>query len=75
MGSSLFLNLERILTLTQGVEYWFNTKTNTVEVGPQSLSLHRIGPFENRADAEKALEIVLERAKRLREDDEKDRWD
>ncbi len=26
-------------------EYWFNTKTQEVEIGKQSLSLDRIGPF------------------------------
>lgn len=76
MGASLFLKAERPVTLTQGVGYWFNTTTNLVEYGPQSLSLERIGPFATEIEAERALDIVAERARKLREDDEsQDRWD
>lgn len=64
------------MTLEQNVEYWFNKVTMSVEVGFQSPSLNRIGPFDSRAKAERALEIVAERAKRVREEDEQaDRWD
>lgn len=64
------------MTLTQDVGYWFNTQTGSVEFGPQSLSLERIGPFATRAEAERGLDIVAERARLLREEDESfDKWD
>lgn len=53
-------------------EYWFNTKTNSVEIGKQSLSLDRIGPFSTYEEAEKALEIIALRAKAIREEDLED---
>jgi len=43
-------------------EYWFNDRTGLVEVGPQSLAIYRIGPFKTREEAERALEIVEQRA-------------
>lgn len=52
--------------------YWFNTRTEQVEVGPQSLSSERLGPFATREDATRAREIVAERARELREEDETD---
>lgn len=53
------------------LEYWFNTRTKKVEIGKKSLSLNRIGPFDTREDAERALEIIAERVKKLeREEDE-----
>ena len=57
-------------------EFWFNTKTNQVEVGPQSLSMDRIGPFTTHAEASRALEVIAERAKRIAEESEReDSWD
>ena len=44
-------------------EWWFNTKTNQVEDGPQSLAADRIGPFETREEAARAYEIVGERSR------------
>lgn len=42
----------------------------------QSLSLDRIGPFATLQEAQRALEIVAERAKAARDDDrEKEDWD
>lgn len=49
--------------------YWFNTRTGEVEEGPQSLALHRLGPFETREEAERGPEIVAERARRWAEED------
>ena len=43
-------------------EYWFNTHTNQVEVGKQSLAIYRLGPFATREEAERAPEIIAERA-------------
>lgn len=51
-------------------EFWFNTRTGEVEEGKQSLALYRLGPFETRAEAERALETVAERAKAWNEEDE-----
>lgn len=52
--------------------YWYNTRTGQVEEGPQSLSIDRLGPFTTREEAERAPEIVEERAKKIREEDELD---
>ncbi|MGD9607360.1 MAG: methionine aminopeptidase [Leucobacter sp.] len=49
--------------------YWFNTRTGEVEEGPQSLAQYRIGPFETRAEAERAPEVVAERARKWAEED------
>lgn len=52
--------------------YWFNTRTGEVEEGQQSLAMYRLGPFETRAEAERATEIVAERARAWAEEDAKD---
>ena len=51
-------------------EFWFNTKTGEVEVGLQTAAPYRIGPFATREEAAKALEIIAERARKLRLEDE-----
>jgi hypothetical protein len=51
-------------------EFWFNTKTNQVEVGKQSVALYRIGPFATMAEAQAALKIVKERAAKWAANDE-----
>ena len=48
-------------------EFWFNTRTNEVEVGKQSIAVYRIGPFKTRSEAERALEIIANKSKRWRE--------
>ena len=53
-------------------EYWFNTKTHEVEIGKQSLSLDRIGPFATFEEAKRAPEIISKRAQDLREEDAED---
>lgn len=50
--------------------YWYNTKTGEVEEGPQSLGVNRLGPFATRKEAARALEIIEERARRIREEDD-----
>ena len=50
--------------------YWYNTRTGEVEDGPQSLSIDRLGPFATRAEAERAPEVVAERARKWAEEDE-----
>ena len=52
--------------------YWYNTKSGQVEEGPQSLSIDRLGPFKTREEAARGPEIVAERARLLREEDELD---
>jgi hypothetical protein len=44
-------------------EYWFNLKTLKVEVGKQSASEYRVGPFATRDEAESALEILRARSR------------
>ncbi|SCX10991.1 hypothetical protein [Candidatus Aquiluna sp. UB-MaderosW2red] len=51
-------------------EFWFNTKTQTVESGPQSLSLYRVGPFETYESALSAPAIIESRARAIRDEDE-----
>ncbi|MEN9955563.1 MAG: hypothetical protein RL723_416 [Actinomycetota bacterium] len=46
----------------QQAEYWFNTHTGQVEVGKQSLALYRLGPFSTRQEAERAPEVIAQRA-------------
>lgn len=56
--------------------YWYNQKTGQVEVGPQSLSIDRIGPFTSESEARNAPQIIAERARRLREEDRmREEWD
>jgi hypothetical protein len=54
-------------------EYWFNTKTLSVEVGKQALAIYRIGPFATREEAENAFEILKSRSKTWSEEDEQDK--
>lgn len=49
--------------------FWFNTKTGEVEHGKQSLSIHRLGPFETREEAEHAPEKLQERAREWAEEE------
>lgn len=52
--------------------YWFNTRSGEVEEGPQSLSMDRLGPFATREEAERGPDIVAERARKIREEDDAD---
>lgn len=52
-------------------QFWFNLKTRKVEIGPQSLSQDRIGPFLTEEDARNALQTIADReADLLREEQE-----
>ncbi|RSX55799.1 hypothetical protein D2E26_0362 [Bifidobacterium dolichotidis] len=44
-------------------EWYYNTKTGKVELGPQSPLEYRMGPYASQEEAEKALEIAAERNK------------
>ncbi len=52
--------------------YWFNVKTGQVEKGQQSLSIDRLGPFKTEEEASRALEIIEERARLIREEDDEE---
>jgi hypothetical protein len=52
------------------IEYWFNLRTQSVEAGPQSLSIDRVGPFASAAEAKNAEAIISERAAKIRAEDE-----
>jgi len=58
--------------------YWYNTRTNRVEYGAQSLGVDRLGPFETEEEARRAPEIVAERAREWAEEEaraeEEDDW-
>jgi cell division septation protein DedD len=57
----------------QQVEYWFNTHTGQVEVGKQSLALYRLGPFQTRQEAERAPEVIAQRAAAWRAEEENEK--
>ena len=46
----------------QQPEYWYNTRSEQVEEGKQSIATHRLGPFATRAEAERAPQRLQERA-------------
>ena len=50
-------------------QWWYNHKTGEVEEGPQSLGSDRDGPFDSRDDAERALQIIAERARKWAADE------
>ena len=50
-------------------EYWFNIYTHQVEEGPQSDYRKLLGPYETRAEAEKALKLAAERTRKWDEED------
>jgi hypothetical protein len=54
----------------ESVEYWFNSQTGQVEIGAQSLALHRLGPFKTREEAERAPDIIAARAAAWRAEEE-----
>lgn len=49
--------------------WWFNEKTGEVEHGPQLIEANRLGPFSTKADAERAHEIIAERARKWAEEE------
>ena len=52
--------------------FWYNTRTKQVEEGKQSLSIDRVGPFSTREEAERAPQIVAERARKWAEEEAAD---
>ena len=53
----------------QKPEFWFNTKTMSVEVGKQALALYRIGPFASFEEAKNALQTLKSRSDAWREEE------
>lgn len=53
-------------------EYWYNTKTHSVEHGKQSPAPYLIGPFHTEIEASRALEKVRERAAAWAAEDEEE---
>jgi mannose/cellobiose epimerase-like protein (N-acyl-D-glucosamine 2-epimerase family) len=53
-------------------EYWFNTKTRSVEEGHQSDWTNLLGPYATRQEAERALETARTRTEKWDEEDR--RW-
>jgi hypothetical protein len=51
--------------------WYFNLVTKQVEEGPVSPNIERLGPYNTRAEAEKALELA---AKRNEQWDNDPRW-
>ncbi|GAA2035890.1 hypothetical protein GCM10009720_15560 [Yaniella flava] len=63
---------ERSMTDQKG--YWYNVQTGEVEHGPQSVGLHRIGPFDTQEEAANALETYEARNRAWDEEDAEDDW-
>jgi hypothetical protein len=55
-------------------QWWFNLKTGLTEFGLQSASSNRVGPFASESEANRALDLIAERALAWQESesDEKD---
>lgn len=49
--------------MSQSNEWYYNTVTGKVELGPQSPMANRLGPYPTKEAAEKALETARERNK------------
>lgn len=50
-------------------QFWYNMKTGEVEQGFLSPAVDRVGPFETRAEAEQALEILRANSAKWAEED------
>jgi hypothetical protein len=53
--------------------WWFNTKSGEVEQGLISKSTDRIGPFDTREEALRALDTVRQRSAEWAKAEEQDR--
>jgi hypothetical protein len=54
------------------IQWWFNAKTGEVEQGLKSKSLDRIGPFNSKAEAERALDVIRARSEQWLADETED---
>ena len=57
----------------QDEQYWFTTRTRTVEKGRQSHYTHLMGPYPSEAAAKAALDTAAARNETW--DDEDEKWD
>lgn len=55
---------------TEGVEYFFNTRTKMVERGRQSPWEHLMGPYKTHDEAERAFETAAKRNEKWQDQDE-----
>ena len=53
-------------------QFWFNLDTKQVEVGKQSAAIYRIGPFDTREGAARALDVIAERNQAWQADEQQD---
>lgn len=51
-------------------QYWFNLISGEVEEGPNSLAIDRLGPFDTASEATRALEIIRDRARAIRQEED-----
>ncbi|MFM6973981.1 MAG: SPOR domain-containing protein [Agromyces sp.] len=58
--------------LEANAQWWYNLATGEVEQGMISQSYDRVGPFDSRADAERALERLAENSRKWDEDEAAD---
>jgi hypothetical protein len=52
-----------------GAKWWFNLRTGLVEHGMKSNALDRVGPFETQEEAQRAPEVLRDRAKAWQKED------
>jgi hypothetical protein len=51
-------------------EFWYNLKTNSVEFGKLSAAPFRVGPFQTKEEASRALETLASRSREWEAEDE-----
>jgi hypothetical protein len=50
-------------------QWWYNSRTGEVEQGAQSNAMERVGPFDTRAEAERAPQKLRENAEKWAAED------
>ncbi|WP_173923961.1 SPOR domain-containing protein [Agromyces sp. Marseille-P2726] len=50
-------------------QFWYNMRTGEVEQGFVSPAPDRVGPFQTRAEAERALDVLRENSAKWAEED------
>lgn len=53
-------------------EWWYNTRTHVVEEGMVSPAVERAGPFKTREEAERAPQLIAERAREWAEEESRE---
>jgi len=57
------------MTTSGSTNFWYNMHTGEVEVGFQSPSVDRVGPFDTREQAERALQTLRANSERWAADE------